>query len=89
MTRTDVAPELWMAAVVTVPIPTPTSFLSDALANSDLSLELHMDSRLLLSIMQAIRNTPIPAISIKIAVIIFVASICITNRGLIMLRYPS
>ena len=75
MTRTVVAPELWMAAVDTAPIPTPRILLLEAFENMALSLELLMDSRFELSILQDIRKTPIPAASIKRAVIIMVLSI--------------
>lgn len=46
MTITVVAPELWMAAVPTVPMPTPSRRLRDALENSALSLVELADSRL-------------------------------------------
>ena len=71
MTKTVVAPELWIAAVAAVPIPTPTSFLSEALAKRFLSLTLHTDSRLELSMVHAIRNTPMPAINVRIATVSF------------------
>lgn len=46
MVITDVAPELWMAAVPIVPIPTPSILLFDAFSNSFLSLLELADSRL-------------------------------------------
>ena len=74
MTMTVVAPELWMAAVPTVPMPTPRSLLPEALENMFLRpLEL-TDSRLELIIWQATRKIPIPATSVRIAEIIVVVS---------------
>ena len=64
---TVVAPELWMAAVATAPIPTPSHLLPDIFANSARSLLLLTASRLELIMEQAIRKIPIPARSVRIA----------------------
>ena len=61
ITMTVVAPELWMAAVPSAPMPTPSSLLRDALANSVRSLSLPIDSRFSLIILQAMRKVPMPA----------------------------
>ena len=74
MTMTVMAPELWIAAVPTVPIPTPYHLLFEALVNMLLSLPLLMDSKLELSILHAVRKTPIPAMRVRIAVIINMSS---------------
>ena len=70
ITITEVALELWIAAVVTAPTPTPTSLLFAVLENSDLSFALPRASRLELIIEQDIKNTPTPAKSVKTEVII-------------------
>ena len=67
ITMTVVAPELWIAAVPSAPIPTPNRRLPDALANSSLSLLLPAASRLELIVEQATRNTPMPASSVSTA----------------------
>ncbi len=68
ITITVVAPELCIAAVATVPMPTPISLLFDVLANRDFNLFELSDSRFELIILHAIKNTPMPAISVSIAV---------------------
>ena len=75
MTMTVVAPELWIAAVVTAPIPTPTSLLPDTLWNSVLNLSELTASRLELIILHATRNIPIPASMDRMAEIITAALI--------------
>ena len=69
MTMTVMAPELCMAAVPTAPIPTPYSLLLDAFANIFFSLLLLNASIFELSILQAVRNTPIPASNASTAVV--------------------
>ena len=76
MVITEVAPELWMAAVPMVPMPTPRSLLLAALEKSFLSLLELADSRFELIIWQAMRNIPIPARRVRIAVIAAVVPIC-------------
>jgi hypothetical protein len=68
MTMTVVAPELWMAAAVRVPMPTPSSLLLDAPANSWRSLLEPAVSRLRLSMEHATRKIPMPARRPRIAV---------------------
>ena len=68
MTITVTAPLLWIAAVPTVPIATPSHLLSPVLAKRRLSRLEEADSRLLLIIVQAIRKTPMPANSVRTAV---------------------
>ena len=75
ITMTLVALELCIAAVVTVPTHTPKSLLLDAFANRLLSRLLPSASRLELIMEQAIRNIPMPATSVSIAVAICVAFI--------------
>ncbi len=75
MTITVVADELCIAAVVTVPTPTPTSLLFEAFANSAFSFLLPSDSRFELIILHAIKNTPTPAISVSMELAIVLASI--------------
>ena len=72
MTMTVTAPLDWIAAVPSVPIPTPTSLLLPVCEKSCLSRLEAADSRLLLIIVQATRNTPIPAVSVKRAVKILI-----------------
>ena len=68
MTITVTAPELWMAAVPTVPMPTPSHLLFPILANSRFKPALLALSRLVLNILQATKNTPMPAIRVRIAI---------------------
>ena len=77
ITITVTAPLLWIAAVPTVPIATPSHLLSPVFAKRRLSRLDDADSRLLLIVVQAIRNTPIPATSVKMAVMIAMISILI------------
>ena len=67
ITITVTAPELWMAAVPTVPMPTPISLFLEALAKRLFNLSELADSRLELIIWQATRKIAIPARSVKIA----------------------
>ena len=77
MTMTVTAPLDWMAAVPSVPIPTPTSLLLPVCEKSCLSRREVADSKLLLIIVQATRKTPIPAVSVKRAVKILITfTIC-------------
>ena len=75
MTMTVTAPLLWIAAVPSVPIPTPIHLLFPVCEKSCLSRREAADSRLLLIIVQATRNTPIPAKRVRIAVKILIKSI--------------
>lgn len=77
MTITVVAPDDCIAAVATVPMPTPTSLLFDVRAKSCLSLLELTDSRFELIIVQAIRNIPMPAMRDKTAVAIWTGVILI------------
>lgn len=67
MVMTEVAPELCMAAVPMVPIPTPSILLRDAFSNSFFSFLELADSRLELIIWQAMRKIPIPARRVNMA----------------------
>ena len=67
MVITVVAPELWIAAVPRVPIPTPRSLLLEAFANICFNLSELAASRLELIIWQAMRKIPIPARSVRMA----------------------
>ena len=64
-----------MAAVPTVPMPTPRSLLLDALAKRLFNFAELADSRLELIIWHAMRNMPIPARRVRIAETIAVVPI--------------
>ena len=67
MTMTEVAPDDWIAAVATAPIPTPTNLLFEVLANRARSFRELTDSRFELIILQAMRKIPTPATRAKTA----------------------
>ena len=75
MTMTVTAQLDWIAAVPSVPMPTPISLLLPVCEKSCLSRREAADSKLLLIIVQATRKTPIPAVSVKRAVKILIISI--------------
>ena len=75
MTITVTAPLLWMAAVPTVPIPTPIHLFRPVFENSCFSRFDDTASRWVLIIWQATRNTPMPAVKVRIAIKMLVKSI--------------
>ena len=83
MIITVVAPELWIAAVVTAPIPTPIILFPDTFLNRARSLLELTASRLELIVEHATRNIPMPASIDNTAEIITVELIVVLSSDLL------